>query len=197
MVLVNEIVGWLCVIGGTVKVATMSFLLVRARQGGAPLHAVSVTTRSELLAGAASLAVGVVCLTYGLTIAAANAFVFALLIAWLSMVPAPRFVRHMKVQRVQVAPAPHSAFPAGLDDATLGIIRRIKDVRFMTTGLRPGYDEKEVDTFLDRLIADVTVGGRLDRDELHSVQFTRTRLRPGYTLEAVDSFLADVASRSS
>jgi DivIVA domain-containing protein len=44
--------------------------------------------------------------------------------------------------------------PAPEPDArTAGLIERIKNVRFGTTRLAPGYDEQEVDTFLDKLVA--------------------------------------------
>ena len=71
-----------------------------------------------------------------------------------------------------LAVAVEQAMPAGL-------IERIKNVRFSTTRLAPGYDEEEVDTFLDKLVAVLSEDSELDRSELHEVRFSRTRLRPG------------------
>jgi DivIVA domain-containing protein len=68
---------------------------------------------------------------------------------------------------------------------------------FSTTRLRPGYDEEEVDVFLD-MIRDTLLGVRqspLTPDEVLNIQFSKTRLRPGYVEEDVDTFLADVGMR--
>ena len=80
-----------------------------------------------------------------------------------------------------------------LDDRTTGLIERIKTVTFSTTRLSPGYDEEEVDVFLDKLIAALSRDGQLDRSELRDVRFSRTRMRPGYVLTDVDAFLEEVA----
>jgi len=79
-----------------------------------------------------------------------------------------------------------------LDDRTTGLIERIKTVTFSTTRLS-GYDEEEVDVFLDKLIAALSRDGQLDRSELRDVRFSRTRMRPGYVLTDVDAFLEEVA----
>ena len=79
-----------------------------------------------------------------------------------------------------------------LDAGTAGLIERIKNVRFSTTRLAPGYDEEEVDTFLDKLVAALSGDGQLDRSELRTVRFSTTRLRPGYAMPDVDTFLGEV-----
>ncbi len=76
------------------------------------------------------------------------------------------------------------------DQATLrAAIARIRDARFRTTRW-DGYDEREVDTFLDEMIA------RLDRGEPAGPGappvFTSTRLRPGYRKADVDALLREL-----
>ena len=76
----------------------------------------------------------------------------------------------------------------------------IRNSRFATTRLTTGYNEQEVDDFLDR--AEHTLGvllqGRTDRATLTSaeverVQFATTRARPGYDPAQVDRFLDALA----
>jgi DivIVA domain-containing protein len=88
-------------------------------------------------------------------------------------------------------PDPGPAIP--LDARTTALIERIKTVRFSTTRLSPGYDEEEVDVFLDKLVAALSRDGQIDRSELRDVRFSRTRLRPGYVFTDVDAFLEEVA----
>jgi DivIVA domain-containing protein len=84
--------------------------------------------------------------------------------------------------------------PAVTPDArTAALIERIKNVRFSTVRLVPGYDEQEVDCYLDKLVALLSENGQLDRSELHDIHFSRTRIRPGYAMPDVDTFLAEVA----
>ena len=69
--------------------------------------------------------------------------------------------------------------------------------KFSTTRLRPGYDEEEVDIFLDA-IRDSFLGVRrpsLRPDEIRNKQFSTTRLRPGYDEEEVDAFLDEAELR--
>lgn len=78
-----------------------------------------------------------------------------------------------------------------MDDqfATQAAIERIRDAKFRTTRW-DGYDEREVDTFLDEMIA------RLDRGESAgggmAPVFTSTRLRPGYRKADVDALLREL-----
>jgi DivIVA domain-containing protein len=84
--------------------------------------------------------------------------------------------------------------PAIAPDAkTAGLIERIKTVRFSTTRFSPGYDEEEVDVFLDKLVTALGQDGQVDRPELHDVRFSTTRMRPGYVIADVDAFLEEVA----
>jgi DivIVA domain-containing protein len=80
-----------------------------------------------------------------------------------------------------------------LDARTLGLIEQIDNAKFSTTRLSAGYDEMEVDEFLDRLIAILRGGGQPDQEQLHNVRFAATRLRPGYVMQDVDGFLDEIA----
>lgn len=77
-----------------------------------------------------------------------------------------------------------------MDDqaTTEAVIARIRDARFRTTRW-DGYDEREVDTFLEEMIA------RLNRGESAgqgaAPVFASTRLRPGYRKADVDALLRE------
>ena len=78
--------------------------------------------------------------------------------------------------------------------------RDIREKRFATTRLTTGYNEQEVDEFLDRAeyTLEVLLQGRPDRATLSSaeverVQFATTRARPGYDPAQVDQFLDELA----
>ncbi|MDA2805598.1 DivIVA domain-containing protein [Nocardiopsis suaedae] len=77
----------------------------------------------------------------------------------------------------------------------------VRNKRFATTRLTTGYNEDEVDAFLDS--AEVTVGallnGRPDRallaaSDVERVRFSTTRARPGYDPAQVDAFLDELAT---
>ena len=75
----------------------------------------------------------------------------------------------------------------------LDLIEQIQNVKFRTTRFSPGYEDEEVDNFLDRLVATLR-GSHLPEDgELRNVEFARTRLRPGYAMKDVDRFLREIA----
>lgn len=76
----------------------------------------------------------------------------------------------------------------------------IREKRFATTRLTTGYNEQEVDEFLDRAeyTLEVLLQGRPDRAtltaaEVERVQFATTRARPGYDPAQVDHFLDELA----
>ncbi len=77
----------------------------------------------------------------------------------------------------------------------------VRNKRFATTRLTTGYNEDEVDAFLDS--AEVTlsalVNGRPDRAlltaaDVERVRFSTTRARPGYDPAQVDAFLDELAA---
>jgi DivIVA domain-containing protein len=79
---------------------------------------------------------------------------------------------------------------SGEVDRLIGLVR---NVRFTTTRLAPGYDEQEVDDFLDATIAALRAGTARASTVKKSV-FATTRMRPGYRQAEVDAFLARLAS---
>jgi DivIVA domain-containing protein len=83
--------------------------------------------------------------------------------------------------------------PVIAPDSIAGLIERIKNVKFHTVRLTPGYDEEEVDNFLDELVAILSHGGQLYRSRLSNARFSTTRIRPGYAVPDVDAFLDEVA----
>lgn len=73
-----------------------------------------------------------------------------------------------------------------------GIVDSIRSARFGTTR-RGGYDEEEVDEFLDRIVDNLTRGERGTLRQLAGEpRFTVVKLRPGYRVADVDSLLASV-----
>lgn len=78
------------------------------------------------------------------------------------------------------------------DRAALDLIEKIDSARFGTTRLSTGYDEAQVDDFLDTLIAVLRGGGRLNRAYLVAARFSTTRIRPGYLIQDVDTFLDEI-----
>jgi DivIVA domain-containing protein len=76
---------------------------------------------------------------------------------------------------------------------------RIDKIQFSTTRLRPGYEEKEVDAFLDAL-RDTFAGVSMEPlrpADVRTVQFGTTRFRTGYDEEEVDAFLDEVELKLS
>ena len=68
---------------------------------------------------------------------------------------------------------------------------------FSTTRLRPGYDQIEVDDFLDA-VRDTFLGRRkppVTAYDVRKVQFSTTRMRPGYDQMEVDAFLDRIELR--
>jgi DivIVA domain-containing protein len=72
------------------------------------------------------------------------------------------------------------------------MFERIRTASFRTTRLRPGYDEAEVDAFLDYVLQTLSRGQRLPRMQVRCVEFSTTRLRPGYDMEDVDKLLIEI-----
>jgi DivIVA domain-containing protein len=83
--------------------------------------------------------------------------------------------------------------PIVLDAATADLIERIKNATFDTTRFSAGYDEEEVDTFLDKVVAVLGQAGKPDQAELSNAQFATVRLRPGYARQDVDRLLREIS----
>ena len=77
------------------------------------------------------------------------------------------------------------------------LIRRIRNAKFRTTRLSPGYDDEEVDNLLDRVVAILRESGLPDPEELRNVQFTTRRLRPGYDMKDVDGLRHEIAEAAT
>ncbi|GAA1666089.1 hypothetical protein GCM10009830_09700 [Glycomyces endophyticus] len=84
---------------------------------------------------------------------------------------------------------PESHVPAG----ELISAEEVRDVRFRVVHLVEGYDEDEVDAFLDRVVLALLEPAagpqRLGADDVRTAEFTTTRMRDGYEMEDVDAFL--------
>lgn len=78
-----------------------------------------------------------------------------------------------------------------MDDqaAAEATIARIRGVIFRTTRW-DGYDEREVDSFLDEMIARLNHGESVASTA--APVFTSTRLRPGYRKADVDALLKEL-----
>jgi DivIVA domain-containing protein len=84
-------------------------------------------------------------------------------------------------------PEPDADFPPGVRE----LVDRIKSSQFGTTRRGGGYDEEEVDKFLDKITGNLLRGERGTLRQLAGEpQFTTVRLRPGYVAADVDSLLA-------
>jgi DivIVA domain-containing protein len=83
-----------------------------------------------------------------------------------------------------------SRMRSGEADRLIGLVR---NVQFGTTRLKTGYDEQEVDTFLDKTITALRQN-RARPSEVKNVVFASTRMRPGYRQPEVDAFLTRLAS---
>lgn len=69
------------------------------------------------------------------------------------------------------------------------MFERIRTASFGATRLRQGYDEDEVDAFLDYILETLRRGRRPPRMQVRCVEFSTTRLRPGYEMRDVDELL--------
>jgi DivIVA domain-containing protein len=75
--------------------------------------------------------------------------------------------------------------------AATGLMERIRSAKFGVTRLAPGYDEEDVDTFLDKVVATLGRGEPLTPAEVRA-QFHTTRIRPGYLQHDVDDLLVQI-----
>jgi DivIVA domain-containing protein len=75
-------------------------------------------------------------------------------------------------------------------DRLIGLVR---NVQFGTTRLGSGYDERDVDEFLDTTMTALRAG-RARASEVKKASFRTTRMRIGYRPSDVDAFLTRLAS---
>ena len=109
---------------------------------------------------------------------------------WWRAAPAASDVEHL----VSDLPVGLDSGPAiVLEAASADLIERIKNATFDTTRFSTGYDEEEVDDFLDKVVATLGKGGRPDHEELSNAQFTTVWLRPGYARQDVHRLLQEIS----
>jgi len=69
------------------------------------------------------------------------------------------------------------------------LIARIKKVAFTPTRFRGGYDEREVDDFLDAVVASLNSSATpFTPARIRDQVFSQTRFKGGYSIENVDEF---------
>jgi DivIVA domain-containing protein len=72
------------------------------------------------------------------------------------------------------------------------MIDRIEHARFSTTLLRPGYDEREVDQFLDKIVQELREELPVNVAKLYTASFTHSRRYPGYVIPDVHALLDEI-----
>ncbi|WP_219463379.1 DivIVA domain-containing protein [Nonomuraea rhizosphaerae] len=72
---------------------------------------------------------------------------------------------------------------------------RVERVAFRAGRMGTGYNEDEIDAFLDRIVATLrgTTDNPVTAEDVREVRFSTVLLRPGYLIADVDSFLAGIA----
>jgi DivIVA domain-containing protein len=203
---IQEVAGLALVVGGATTTGRGLRALMRARRNEARSGAIQIGVWSDLLVGLGLLFSGVLYLgdpRYPQHMTGLRWIPAGFTVAGLILTVVSRIMSRSRARRLDAtsagAPGVSSAplsdpGPAIAPDAkTAGLIERIKTVRFSTTRFSPGYDEEEVDVFLDKLVTALGQDGQVDRPELHDVRFSTTRMRPGYVIADVDAFLEEVA----
>ncbi|TYK48308.1 DivIVA domain-containing protein [Actinomadura decatromicini] len=75
------------------------------------------------------------------------------------------------------------------------LINWIQNARFSGAGMRSGYDVRDVDAFLDRVIAGLRgAAPPVSARDIRESTFRVVRLGPGYDEQEVDRFLVQLAS---
>lgn len=102
---------------------------------------------------------------------------------------APRDVDRLMGELAQLAAR---SVPEDVPLAVRKLVDRIRTSRFGTTH-RGGYDEEEVDEFLDRITDSLVRGERGTLSRLTGeARFKTVKVRPGYVMADVDSLLASL-----
>jgi DivIVA domain-containing protein len=83
--------------------------------------------------------------------------------------------------------------PSEEPEGLAALISRIAGIKFHRAWWGKGYDEKEVDDFLDRAMAQLREDKRLNPSALRNAAFTVTWLRPGYRTSEVNDLLEELA----
>jgi DivIVA domain-containing protein len=114
-----------------------------------------------------------------------------------------RFTRRLRGYRMKAVDAALQAYARELErrggwrrmanpdaDRLIGMVR---NVQFAATRLSEGYDERQVDGFLDDLIVALR-GRRALASDVRAARFGTTRARVGYRQAEVDAFLDHLAA---
>jgi DivIVA domain-containing protein len=102
----------------------------------------------------------------------------------------PRDVDRLVGELAQLVKVPGSGTEVPV--AVRELVDRIRGAKFDTTR-RGGYDEEEVDKFLDRIMSGLVQGERGSLRQLAGEpRFKTVKLRPGYVTTDVDDLLASV-----
>jgi DivIVA domain-containing protein len=80
--------------------------------------------------------------------------------------------------------------PSAGADKLIGLVC---NVRFATTRFTEGYDERQVDAFLDKMIVALR-GHRVLAADVRAARFGTTRIHRGYSQPEVDAFLERLAA---
>lgn len=182
MGILNEANSWGVILFGVLNAAAPLHDIARARRNRTAFRKLPFAVWSSLFASASLIVIGITTLsdTYG------SPWDWILLPLWVA-----------GLASVVITWRPRREEPDPPDITTVGLAQRINESTFGTTRLLPGYDQRQVDAFLDKLIAVLNDGGRLDPDELRDVRFETRRIRPGYHMEHVDDFLAVIAESAT
>jgi DivIVA domain-containing protein len=99
--------------------------------------------------------------------------------------------------RLRGLTAPGQRPGARPDSRAAGLMEQLRSTKFRVTRLGPGYDEEDVDDFLDEVVATLGRGEPLTPAEVRGVQFRTTRVLPGYAQQDVDDLLAQIERYAS
>jgi DivIVA domain-containing protein len=72
------------------------------------------------------------------------------------------------------------------------MIARIENARFTIVSSRAGYDEEQVDKFLDLVLEILRGSGSLAPELVRDARFTVVRERPSYAQDEVDALLGEI-----
>ena len=209
MAIFRDVVGWMLIAAAAVNAARVRGELAAARRSGEGPGVIAARACSGVCLTVVFLAEGVVSLrnaypawsAWTVTAFGACALI-ALAVPGIAArgkagVPWWRFGARVVPPPAAGVTGPADALEPGpavvLDAGALDLIGKITNARFGTVRLSRGYDEEDVDSFLDRLTAALGEGGRLNQAELLNPRFSTTRLRPGYAMGDVDGLLGEIA----
>jgi DivIVA domain-containing protein len=101
---------------------------------------------------------------------------------------------HEHIRRL-AAEGPRSARPKRPQVRQGWLIGWVQKAQFTGVRMRPGYDVRDVDAFLDRVVAGLRgVAPPVSATDVRECVFRSVRFGPGYTEREVDDFLTQLAS---